>query len=123
MLVPGFGEKSPEAKAAASLHNYFTFVAVKIVLSQLQAYNPEGYKELMDFTEKMTLKDGDQFVLTLLRESPSHKALALRVLEVRSAYAHEDFEWENLRKVSHKVMDEANTRLMRDYLVETMRMD
>lgn len=123
MQVPGYGEKSPEAKAAESLHNYFTFVAVKIVLSQLQAYNPDGYKELMAFTDKMTLKDGDRFLLTLLRESPNHKQLAMRVLEVRSAYAHEDFEWDNLRRVSHRVMDEANTRLLRDYLVETTKLE
>lgn len=34
--IAGFGEKSPEAKSADSLHNFFTFTAVKIVLSQLQ---------------------------------------------------------------------------------------
>ena len=46
---------------------------------------------------------------------------ALRILEVRSAYAHEDFEWENLRKVSCKVMDESNKQLMRDFLMETSK--
>jgi hypothetical protein len=34
----GFGEKSPEAKAAEALHNFFTYVAVKIVASQLQVW-------------------------------------------------------------------------------------
>lgn len=32
----GFGEASPEAKAAKNLHNFFTYVAVKIVAAQLE---------------------------------------------------------------------------------------
>jgi hypothetical protein len=43
LTMPGFGEKSPEAKASDSLHNFFTFTALKIVLAQLQSYNPEAY--------------------------------------------------------------------------------
>eukprot|EP00271_Cylindrocystis_brebissonii_P010193 TRINITY_DN26307_c0_g1_i1.p1 TRINITY_DN26307_c0_g1~~TRINITY_DN26307_c0_g1_i1.p1 ORF type:complete len:211 (-),score=21.27 TRINITY_DN26307_c0_g1_i1:909-1541(-) len=123
MFVPGFGEKSPEGKAADSLHNFFTFLAVKIVLAQLQAYNPEGYRDLRAFADRVPLKDGDRFIAELMRESPQHKVLALRLLEVRSVYAHEDFEWENLKMVSEKVMDESNTRLMREFLQETSRMD
>ncbi|KAK9935972.1 hypothetical protein M0R45_012840 [Rubus argutus] len=29
MYVPGFGEASPEAKAANNLHSFFTYVAVR----------------------------------------------------------------------------------------------
>lgn len=123
MFVPGFGDKSPEGKAADSLHNFFTYLAVKIVLAQLQAYNPEGYQDLKDFADRVPLKDGDRFCAELMRVSPRHKGLALRILEVRSAYAHEDFEWENMKKVSFKVMEDANTRLMRDFLVETSKWD
>ncbi|MCI24386.1 chaperonin-like RbcX protein, partial [Trifolium medium] len=36
MFVPGFGEASPEAKAAINLHNFFTYTAVKIVAAQLE---------------------------------------------------------------------------------------
>lgn len=36
MYVPGFGEASPEAKAANNLHHFFTYVAVSIVTAQLQ---------------------------------------------------------------------------------------
>ncbi|CAM6098558.1 unnamed protein product [Calypogeia fissa] len=119
MFVPGFGEKSPEAKAADSLHNFFTFVAVKIVLSQLQDYNREGYQDLMDFVDRVSLKDGDKFCATLMRESFRHKGLAMRIMEVRSAYAKQDFEWDNLQNLCNKNMDEANTRLMREFLVDT----
>jgi hypothetical protein len=36
MYVPGFGEASPEAKAAKHLHDFFTYVAVRIVSAQLE---------------------------------------------------------------------------------------
>lgn len=34
--IAGFGEASPEAKAANNLHNFFTYIAVKIVTAQLE---------------------------------------------------------------------------------------
>lgn len=43
----GFGEASPEAKAAENLHNFFTFVAVKIVAAQLEV--PFSFSTLMAF--------------------------------------------------------------------------
>ncbi|XP_059437758.1 chaperonin-like RBCX protein 1, chloroplastic [Corylus avellana] len=119
MYVPGFGEASPEAKAANNLHNFFTYVAVRIVKAQLQSYNPEAYEELMEFLNRHSLNDGDKFCANLMRESSRHKALALRILEVRSAYCKTDFEWDNLKRVAVKMVNESNTRLMRDYVSET----
>lgn len=123
MFVPGFGEASPEAKAARNLQNFFTYVAVNIVLAQLESYNPEAYGELMEFVSRNSLNDGDGFCCRLLRESRRHKALALRILEVRSAYSKRDFEWENLKKLAFKMVDDSNTRLMRDYVTETSYLD
>lgn len=120
MYVPGFGEASPEKKAAKNLHNFFTYVAVKIVTAQLESYNPEAHVELMEFLERNSLNDGDEFCATLMRESPRHKSLAMRILEVRSAYCKNDFEWDNLKRLASKIVDESNTRLMRDYVLETL---
>lgn len=122
MFVPGFGEKSPEAKAAEALHNFFTYVAVKIVASQLQDYNEEAYADLMKFLDTVSLKDGDKFCAALLRESARHKNLALRIMEVRSAYANQDFEWENVKDLSLKHIEESNTALMRKFVIETSDM-
>ncbi|KAK4439397.1 Chaperonin-like RBCX protein 1, chloroplastic [Sesamum alatum] len=119
MYVPGFGEASPEAKAAKHLHDFFTYVAVRIVSAQLQSYNPEAYEDMMQFLETHPLNDGDKFCADLMRESSTHKTLALRILEVRSAYCKNDFEWDNLQRLSLKMMDDRNTRLMRDYVSET----
>lgn len=100
----GFGEASPESKAARNLHNFFTYVAVRIVTAQLevalqllccncsamllcgfslvlilvlveQSYNPEAYLELMEFLDRHSLNDGDKFLASLMRESSRHKAL------------------------------------------------
>ncbi|CAA0817964.1 Chaperonin-like RbcX protein [Striga hermonthica] len=119
MFVPGFGEASPEMKAAKHLHDFFTFIAVKIVNAQLQSYNPEAHAELMEFMERHSLSDGDKFCADLMRESSRHKNLALRILEVRSAYCKKDFEWDNLERLASKMVDDRNTRLMRDYVSET----
>ncbi|KAI4371155.1 hypothetical protein MLD38_019421 [Melastoma candidum] len=119
MYVPGFGEASPEKKAAYQLHKFFTYIAVRIISAQIQSYNREEYQDLTEFLSKNSLNDGDEFCAKLMRESPRHKSLALRILEVRSAYCKKDFEWDNLRRVASKLMDESNTRLMREYVVET----
>lgn len=123
MFVPGFGSQSPEARAADTLHNYFTYLAVKIVLAQLEEYNPEAYKELTEFVDKTPLKDGDKFCAALMRESPRHKGLALRILEVRSAYASQDFEWDNMKRLTVQHAEKSNTTLMREFLVETSNME
>ncbi|KAL2341322.1 hypothetical protein Fmac_009262 [Flemingia macrophylla] len=119
MFVPGFGEASPEAKAAKNLHNFFTYIAVKIVAAQLESYNPEAYEELMDFLDRHSLNDGDKFCASMFRESSRHKNLALRIMEVRSAYCKNDFEWDNLKRLAFKMVTDSNTRLMKDYILET----
>ncbi|KAM5588789.1 hypothetical protein ABKV19_006979 [Rosa sericea] len=98
-----------------SLHN----------LSKLpeQSYNTEAYEELMEFLSRNSLNDGDKFCADLMRESSRHQALALRILEVRSAYCKNDFEWDNLKRLACKMVDESNTRLMRDYVLETSHVD
>ncbi|XP_010252499.1 PREDICTED: uncharacterized protein LOC104594073 [Nelumbo nucifera] len=123
MYVPGFGEASPEAKAAKNLHSFFNYIAVKIVLAQLESYNPEAYEELTEFISRNSLNDGDMFCANLMRESSRHKGLALRILEVRSAYCKNDFEWDNLKRLAFKMVEDSNTRLMRDYVLETSHVE
>ncbi|XP_028763027.1 chaperonin-like RBCX protein 1, chloroplastic [Neltuma alba] len=119
MYVPGYGEASPEAKAAKNLHHFFTYIAVKIISAQLQSYNREAYEELMEFLSRHSLNDGDKFCASMMRESSRHKNLALRILEVRSAYCKQDFEWDNLKRVAVKMVNESNKELMREYVSET----
>ncbi|XP_009613684.1 chaperonin-like RBCX protein 1, chloroplastic isoform X2 [Nicotiana tabacum] len=97
MYVPGFGT-SPESTAAKHLHDFFNYIAVKIVAAQLQSYNPEAYEELREFLDRNPLSDGDKFCADLMRESPRHKNLALRILEM---------------------VDDSNKKLMMDYIVDT----
>lgn len=89
----------------------------------IKSYNREAYVELKEFTSRNSVNDADSFCKNLIRESPRHKALAMRILEVRSAYMKNDFEWDNLKKLSFKMVDEANIKLMRDYVLETSHIE
>ncbi|KAF8772851.1 hypothetical protein HU200_005238 [Digitaria exilis] len=123
MYVPGFGEGSPEKKAAINLQHFFNYIAVRIVLSQLESYNREAYYELKEFIGRTSLNDAEIFCKKLIRESPGMKGLAMRILEVRSAYVKSDFEWDNLKRLSFEMVDEANTKLMRDYVLEVSHIE
>ncbi|KAG2583957.1 chaperonin-like RBCX protein 1, chloroplastic [Panicum virgatum] len=122
MYVPGFGEGSPERKAATNLQ-HFNYVAVRVVLAQLESYNREAYFELKEFVSRTSLNDAEIFCKKLIRESPRLKGLAMRILEVRSAYVKSDFEWDNLKKLSFKMVDDANTKLMTDYVLEVSHIE
>lgn len=41
----------------------------------VQDYNKEAYVDLMEFVEKVPLKDGDKFCAELMRESFRHRNL------------------------------------------------
>ncbi|TVU05811.1 hypothetical protein EJB05_48995 [Eragrostis curvula] len=124
MYVPGFGEGSPEKKAAINLQHFFNYLAVRIVLAQLESYNREAYFELKEFVNRTSLDDAETFCKKLIRESPRHKGLdELMELQVRSAYVKSDFEWDNLKKLSFEMVDEANTKLMRDYVLEVSHIE
>ncbi|KAL0031954.1 hypothetical protein WJX79_008348 [Trebouxia sp. C0005] len=122
MYVPSdsFQGKSPEKKAAIALRTMFTFVACKVVLSQLAgrgrgeigAYNTEHYSLLMTMLEEKPMKDGDEWLSTMMRKD---KMLAMRIMDVRAAYCVEDFEWEMCRKIARQDMKDANVNLMRQY--------
>lgn len=45
---------------------------------------------------------------------------ALRIMEVREAYAAEDFEWDMCQKVALKDLKEGNIKLMRDAAVASL---
>lgn len=75
MYVPGFGEGSPERKAAIHLQHFFNYIAVSIVLAQLESYNREAYLELKEFISRTSLNDAEIFCEKLMRESPRLKGL------------------------------------------------
>ncbi|KAH0854663.1 hypothetical protein HID58_057800 [Brassica napus] len=61
MYVPGFGEASPEAKAAKHLHDFFTYVAVRIVSAQLEvrsAYCKNDFE--WDNLQRLAFKNVDR---------------------------------------------------------------
>ncbi|KAI8112339.1 hypothetical protein M9434_003662 [Picochlorum sp. BPE23] len=108
MHVPSdsFNGWSPERMASSLLETFLTVVAVKIVLAQLQgsgrgdlaSYNAQGYQNLVDFIEEKPLtRDNASTWLKELMERDL--MIAMRIIEVRLAYAKHDFEWHNLQSL------------------------
>ena len=118
-----FGGLSPERKAAMAMKNLFTMCAVKIVLAQLEdssagrggsaqgGYNPEACQTIYDHLEEVELRDGDEWLALLMKKD---RMLALRLLEVREAYARTGFEWDNMVKASLDVIEKANISILRE---------
>lgn len=62
----GFGEASPEAKAAKHLHDFFTYVAVRIVIAQLEVSPSSSSSYLVGFGRNVYIYVYDS-ILTLAR--------------------------------------------------------
>lgn len=123
MYVPGdsFGGRSPERKAADALQTFFTFIAVKVILAQLEgsgrgnlaSYNAKAYNDLIELLESTPMTGGgDEWLAKLLEKN---EMLGMRVMEVRASYCQEDFEWEECKKIASREIQESNVRLLRQY--------
>eukprot|EP00239_Pterosperma_sp_CCMP1384_P007681 CAMPEP_0197847222 /NCGR_PEP_ID=MMETSP1438-20131217/5582_1 /TAXON_ID=1461541 /ORGANISM="Pterosperma sp., Strain CCMP1384" /LENGTH=137 /DNA_ID=CAMNT_0043459083 /DNA_START=416 /DNA_END=829 /DNA_ORIENTATION=+ len=128
MDVPSdsFGGLSPERKCSNAMMNLFTFIAARVVLSQmcgsgtrsdLGSYNTKDAHDLQTFLEDHPVTNADEWCEKLLQKN---KMLGMRVLEVRVAYADDEFEWEELAKLSKEMVHESNTKLMRECLISTI---
>lgn len=45
-------------------------------------------------------------------------AAGVRIMEVRQAYATEDFEWGNLKRLAIEGLEQQNTQLLRDHAAQ-----
>lgn len=111
MVLPSdsFGGASAERKAAMDMKRFFTFVAIKIVLNQLEGVNRNSYYELKNFYETEPLLDADGWMEKLLAQN---KLLAVRIMEVRKTAA-EDFEWDWMQKITLQEVNAGNEKVMR----------
>ena len=67
---------------------------------------------LLNFLEENPVKDADAFMRLLSKASPE---IAMRVMEVRAAYAEDDFEWQNSRRLALENMRKVNGDVMREH--------
>ena len=121
MHVPtdAFGGMSPEYKAASALKNLFTMVAVRVVMAQEMGYDNEGgamtptYKGLQDFLDENPLRDGNKWLEQLMHHDDNNMRLtALRLLEVRRAYASGQFDFGGMHDLAVAELTKENDRLM-----------
>jgi hypothetical protein len=72
-----FGGVSPERAGSRALRNLFTFIAARIVLSQLEgsgrgslaAYDAAAYNDLLDFLQTEKMVDCDEWLAQLKRKN------------------------------------------------------
>jgi hypothetical protein len=114
VVVPSdyFGGVSPERKAALHMKRFFTFIAVKIVLHQLEGINQNTYHELENFYHKEPLVDSDDWMEKLMTEN---HLLAVRLMEVRTAAAQE-FEWDWMQKITMEELEAGNLKTMQSWV-------
>ncbi|PRW58723.1 hypothetical protein C2E21_3267 [Chlorella sorokiniana] len=67
---------------------------------------------LRRFMHEESMRDSDAWLAKLMVED---ELLAVRIMEVRKAYANEDFEWDNLRRVALEGLERGNTQLLRQH--------
>ena len=149
MYVPpgAFGGTTPERQASRMLSTMMTYIATWIVIDQTETVAPsistpggtdpteapdaaDGSTEstraaaritsthdfLLSFLEQNPCRDGDAFMGALFATNPD---VARRVAETRVAYASDDFEWENARRLTLETMRDGNARTQADLLAKT----
>lgn len=129
MHVPtdAFGGMSPEFKAASALKTLFTMVAVRIVLAQEEGYDNEGGGgtpasiALGKFLEENPLRDGNEWLQKMLEcEQTEMRLIALRLIEVRKAYAENQFDFNDVKKTAREEITKDNDKLMLDYMEQSL---
>uniref|UniRef100_A0A7S0X2B6 Uncharacterized protein n=1 Tax=Mantoniella antarctica TaxID=81844 RepID=A0A7S0X2B6_9CHLO len=134
MHVPAdaFGGMSPEYKAAGALKNLFTMVAIRVVMAQEQeeqgGYANGGgdamtdtHRTLRDYLVEHPLRDGNAWLEQLMRhEDGNMRRTALRLLEVRKAYASGQFDFADMHQLAVKELTRDNDKLMADYVADSM---
>jgi hypothetical protein len=130
MHVPtdAFGGMSPEFKAASALKTLFTMVAVRIVLAQEEeGYDNEGGGgtptsiALGKFLEENPLRDGNEWLQKMLEcEQTELRLIALRLIEVRRAYAESQFDFNEVRSTARLEIEKDNDKLMVDYMKQSL---
>eukprot|EP00227_Mantoniella_beaufortii_P001822 CAMPEP_0197618862 /NCGR_PEP_ID=MMETSP1326-20131121/61750_1 /TAXON_ID=1155430 /ORGANISM="Genus nov. species nov., Strain RCC2288" /LENGTH=151 /DNA_ID=CAMNT_0043187763 /DNA_START=468 /DNA_END=923 /DNA_ORIENTATION=- len=124
-----FGGMSPEYKAASALKNLFTMVAVRVVMAQEESYDNEGgtmtdtYRGLQDYLAANPLRDGNTWLEEMMRHPDTNLRLtALRLLEVRKAYASAQFDFKGMHALAVKELGEENDRLMAGYVNDSFKL-
>lgn len=83
--------------------------------SDLGAYNAEAAQTLRHFLVNEPMRDCDAWLAKLMLQD---ELLGVRIMEVRQAYATEDFEWGNLKRLAIEGLEQQNTQLLRDHAAQ-----
>mmetsp|Transcript_9152 Transcript_9152/g.30131 ORF Transcript_9152/g.30131 Transcript_9152/m.30131 type:complete len:168 (+) Transcript_9152:23-526(+) len=118
----------PERRAARASVNLMTMVAVQLILTQEASYDNEGgsalggtYRLLTDFLDQYPLTNSTEWLEKMMKHpNPDLGFLALRVMEVREAYADEGFDYEKMRSEVKSEMESDQKELTRIWISARM---
>ena len=98
-----------------------------MVLAQEQGYDNEGgamtetYRGLQDYLAANPLRDGNKWLEEMMHHEDNNMRLtALRLLEVRKAYAGGQFDFDGMHKLAVEELTKENDKLMADYVKDSM---
>jgi len=76
---------------------------------------------LANFLHENPLRDGNEWLRKMFsHEDTEMRLLALRLLEVRKAYADGEFDFESVQRVAVEELTKDNDQLMSDYVKRSM---
>jgi len=112
----------PEAKINKSLRTLFTMVAVRIILDQMvgSRHRQPIYVDFVAFLDEHPIRDGAEWLKILMKhEQPRMRMLALRIIEVRKAFAEEEFDWKRAEEIGIESIKEDTLSFQRKLLEDT----
>mmetsp|Transcript_31552 Transcript_31552/g.68961 ORF Transcript_31552/g.68961 Transcript_31552/m.68961 type:complete len:194 (-) Transcript_31552:130-711(-) len=136
-FAPSYNGKSPERFVSEFLHAFFTQAGARIVLKQLEGLAPRSslaiteeeqanisldgehttsraadhYEILKNYLEEVPCRDGDKWLEGIMKKD---QLLGLRVAEARVAYAGDGFQWDVLKGMVPKQLEDGNAEVMRE---------
>lgn len=114
-VFPGF---TPEEKAASALLTLFTMVALKIVMAQWvgSRHRSPMYNKMVAYVEENPV-NGTTFLSEMMRhEELDFRLAAVRIVEVRQAYAKSAFDWEDMRIVALAGVEKDSREMLNSYM-------
>ncbi|KAK3238309.1 hypothetical protein CYMTET_51670 [Cymbomonas tetramitiformis] len=125
------GGLTPEQKAGEALVKLFTFVAARTIMAEIEGYDNEGgsaasHPVWRGMQDALTSEKGiDENFITDMMRSPDHdmQLAAVRLLEVRTSFAQDTFQWDVLRAAAISNVQADAERVMAQYMSSIVPLD
>lgn len=116
----------PEQKAVETLSRLHTFVAARVCMAQADGQGNECSEDVnvskitsafLETLERHPMRDsGSDFIEKLLESADAETRLAaVRLIEVRRAWAEDDFDWEEMKRLALEHIETQRLDMLREH--------